>query len=211
MSPQNREMLERVAKGIVAVFGDRCEVVIHDFTDITHSLVHLEGNVTNRNPGAPATDTMMRMINEFGDQVPDKCGYKIITEDGKVLKCATIFVRDTDGHLEGCVAINFNITDFIYFSHAFDDLTMIAGKNNEDTRVDFAGRPAEDMESMIDSMLAMQGKAPSSMDKSEKKEIVHKLDKAGVFIIKGSVNYMAKVLGVSRFTVYNYLKEVREN
>jgi len=215
MGPQNMDLLQRIAKGIVAIFGSRCEVVIHDFSDITHSLVHIEGNVTNRRPGAAPTNTMMRMLNEFGDQVPDKLGYRITTEDGKVLKCATMFVRDTKGRLEGCLAINFNITDFIYFARTFDDFTSIPGSPDNgspgDSPVSFTSKPAENMQQMIDSMVAIQGKVPASMDKSEKKEIVRKLDKAGVFIIKGSVNYLAKVFGASRYTVYNYLKEVRDD
>ena len=32
MIEQNLEFLKRMAKGIVSVFGNRCEVVIHDFT-----------------------------------------------------------------------------------------------------------------------------------------------------------------------------------
>ena len=66
------------------------------------------------------------------------------------------------------------------------------------------------MESIIDATVTRHGKPPAMMDKAEKKEIVRKLDKAGVFMVKGSVNYLAKVFGASRYTVYNYLKEVRE-
>ena len=50
------------------------------------------------------------------------------------------------------------------------------------------------------------------MDRDEKKQLVQKLDKSGVFTIKGAVLYLSKVLGVSRFTIYrSYLIEVREN
>jgi predicted transcriptional regulator YheO len=206
-------MLKRIAKGIVTVFGSRCEAVIHDFADISHSLIHIEGAVTQRKPGAPATNTLRRMLNEFGDQVPDKLGYKITTEDGKVLRCATMFVRDTEGRLEGCLAVNFNITDFVYLSRAFDDFTFMSGiangQGSSDTLVDFTAKPSESMEQMIDATVVAQGKAPASMDKAEKKEIVAKLDHAGIFMIKGSVNYLAKVFGASRYTIYNYLKEVR--
>ena len=55
MQKQNIEFLKRMARGIVGVFGKRCEVVIHDFNDITRSVVHIEGNVTNRSVGAPVT------------------------------------------------------------------------------------------------------------------------------------------------------------
>ena len=69
----------------------------------------------------------------------------------------------------------------------------------------------ETMESVIDNMIAKQGKVPSMMDKEEKKMIVRKLDKSGLFMIKGSVSYLAKVFGASRYTVYNYLKEGGES
>lgn len=215
MDTKKIEMLKRIARGIVGIFGDRCEVVIHDFSDITQSVVHIEGNVTNRSVGAPVTSTMMRMLKEFGDQVPDKIAYKITTEDGKVLKCASMFMRDETGKLEGCLAINFNISDFRFFVQAFSDFALMPRENNHgangDAIVRFSKKPAESMETIIDATVAKQGKPTSIMDKAEKKEIVQKLDKAGVFAIKGSVNYLARVLGSSRYTVYNYLKEVRES
>jgi predicted transcriptional regulator YheO len=66
------------------------------------------------------------------------------------------------------------------------------------------------MKSVIDAMLVEYNKVPAMMDRDEKKQIVRKLDKSGVFSIKGAVLYLAKVLGVSRYTIYSYLKEVRE-
>jgi predicted transcriptional regulator YheO len=41
------------------------------------------------------------------------------------------------------------------------------------------------------------------MDRAEKKDIVRKWDRAGVFMIKGAVEYLAKVFGASRYTIYN--------
>ncbi len=219
MTPKNFIILKGIARGIVGVFGERCEVVIHDFIDITQSVVHIEGNVTNRSVGAPVTSTMMRMLDEFGDRVPDKIAYKITTKDGKVLRCASIFIRNESGRLEGCLAINFNVSDFMFFSQAFSDFTFMSNSDrsgtingtNGDTLVHFPKKPAESMESIIDATVTQHGKPPAMMDKAEKKEIVHKLDKTGVFMVKGSVNYTARVFGVSMYTVYNYLKEVREN
>jgi predicted transcriptional regulator YheO len=215
MQKQNLELLKRMAKGIVGVFGKRCEVVIHDFSDITQSVAHIEGNVTNRSLGAPVTSTMMRMLDEFGDQVPDKIAYKITTEDGKVLRCASIFIRNESGELEGCLAINFNISDFMFFSQAFSDFTFTAdsteGGPNRNSLVHFPKKPAKSMESIIDATVSRQGKLPAMMNKAERKEIVRKLDKAGVFMVKGSIDYLAKVFGASKYTIYNYLKEVRVN
>jgi len=215
MMEQNLDVLKRMARGIVSVFGKRCEVVIHDFSDITRSVVHIEGNVTNRLVGAPVTSTMMRMLEEFGDEVPDKLAYKIMTEDGKVLKCASIFLRNNAGALEGCLAINFNISDFMFFSNAFSDFTFMtdgtSNATNGESLVHFAKKPTQSMESIIDATISQHEKPPAMMIKAEKKEIVAKLDKAGVFMVKGSIDYLAKVFGASKYTIYNYLKEVRSN
>jgi len=215
MDTKSLATLKRIAKGIAGVFGNRCEVVIHDFTDITQSVIHIDGHVTNRQIGAPITSTLARMVDEFGDDVPDRIAYKITTDDGKVLRCASIFLRDAAGKLQGCFAINFDVSDFMFFQRTFSDFTFLSitngNRTDEESLVQFSKKPSESMESIIEALLAKEGKLPAMMDKSQKKMIVRKLDKAGVFAVKGSVNYLARVFGASKYTIYNYLKEVRKS
>ena len=213
MQKKNLAFLKQLAKGINAIFGDRCECVIHDFTDITSSLVHMDGNVTDRVVGAPITDLVYKLVNEFGDDAPDKIGYKNTLDKGKVLKCSTMFVRDDEGKLEGCFCINFDVRDFIFLSKAFSEfnpLNSTADGTAAQIKEHYAKNFPETMESVIDGMLADCPKVPAMMNREEKKQIVQKLDKSGVFSIKGAVVYLAKVLGVSRYTIYSYLKEVRD-
>ena len=164
--------------------------------------------------GAPITDLVYKLVNEFGDDAPDKLGYKNTLDKGKVLKCSTMFVRDDAGKIEGCVCINFDVRDFIFLSKAFAEfnpsITTDNGCAADQIREHYAKNFPETMESVIDGMLADYPKVPDMMDRDEKKQIVQRLDKSGVFTIKGAVIYLAKVLGVSRYTIYSYLKEVRE-
>jgi predicted transcriptional regulator YheO len=207
------ESSKRLADAIVAVFGERCEVVIHDFNDITRSVVYIAGNVTNRSVGAPITDLPFRLVKEFGNKVPDKIGYKNTAGNGKFLKCSTVFLRDPNGKVEGCLCINFDVTDFVFLSTGFSDFSSL--NQNSDRQLLFTPQEhytksfAETMESVIDTTVAEYGKLPATMDKTEKKDLIRKLDRSGVFMIKGSVDYVAKVFGASRYTIYNYLKEVR--
>ena len=214
MQKKNLIFLKQLAKGISAILGDRCECVIHDFTDITKSVIHMEGNVTDRSVGAPITDLVYKLVNDFGDDAPDKLGYKNTLDGGKVLKCSTMFVRDDDGKIEGCFCINFDVRDFIFLSKAFSEFNPLNSTANgaaaTQMKEHYAKNFPETMESVIDGMLADYPKVPAMMDRDEKKQIVQKLDKSGVFAIKGAVVYLAKVLGVSRYTIYSYLKEVRE-
>ncbi|MBW1635119.1 MAG: transcriptional regulator [Deltaproteobacteria bacterium] len=214
MDPKNLEFLKNIAKGIVSVFGDRCEVVIHDFSDLKKSLVYIEGDITKRHAGCPIPDTLYRLLKEFGDDAPDKFGYKGTTKDGKILKCSTTMVRGDDGKLEGCLCINFNVTDFAFLATAFNDFTFSASKSSRDNDKEtnqngITSTFAETMESAVDFEISEYGKVPGMMDKSDKLVIMERLDKDGVFMIKGSVDYMARVFGASRYTIYNYLKQIR--
>ncbi len=47
------------------------------------------------------------------------------------------------------------------------------------------------------------------MTTDEKMRVVNTLEREGTFKIKGAVNQLALKLGVSNFTVYNYLKKIR--
>ena len=215
MLNKNMDFLKRMAKGIVTIFGERCEVVIHDFTDIANSLVHMEGNITQRQLGAPITDLVYKLVNEFGSDAQDKLGYKNTLDNGKVLKCSTMFVRDDAGNIEGCICINFDVTDFVFLSKAFSDFNPLNPSTNgiaiDHPKERYAKNFPETMESVIDGMIAEYNNVPAMMDRDEKKQMVYKLDKSGVFNMKGAVNYLAKVFGASKYTIYNYLKEIREN
>jgi len=47
------------------------------------------------------------------------------------------------------------------------------------------------------------------MTTDEKVRLVKELERKGAFQIKGVVNQVAVRLGVSKFTIYNYLKRIR--
>ncbi len=46
------------------------------------------------------------------------------------------------------------------------------------------------------------------MMREQRIQVVRDLERRGIFLIKGAVDEVARLLGVSRYTVYNYRKEV---
>lgn len=56
---------------------------------------------------------------------------------------------------------------------------------------------------------ASVGKRLDEMTRSEKQLLVRFLDERGAFSLRKSVEQVAAMLGVSRFTVYNYLDSIR--
>jgi predicted transcriptional regulator YheO len=80
-----------------------------------------------------------------------------------------------------------------------------------------AGSPLgalEHLDEALDQLIA-QGEAQlgrplEEMSRTEKQKLVRFLDDRGAFSLRKSVERVADILGVSRFTVYNYLDAVRE-
>lgn len=83
----------RQARMLQRTLGPLCEVAIHDFRDLDHSLVHLEGSLTGRKLGAPITNIVVKAWRQQGDSVADIVGYPSSTPGGKSLKSSTSFLR----------------------------------------------------------------------------------------------------------------------
>lgn len=75
-------------------------------------------------------------------------------------------------------------------------------------------RPAS-LDGALDRMIASVerdlGGAAGELDREQKQEFVRRLDELGAFTLRRSVEDVAEVLGVSRFTVYNYLNALQQS
>ena len=71
-----------------------------------------------------------------------------------------------------------------------------------------AGTPhlATTIDQLVEAAEASIGKATSEMSRREKQQVVRFLDERGVFLIRKAVESTADRLGVTRFTIYNYLE-----
>jgi hypothetical protein len=84
----------------------------------------------------------------------------------------------------------------------------------EDERVAYglflhgAGTPhlGTTIDQLVEAAEASIGKRTSEMTRSEKQQVVRFLDERGVFLIRKAVESTAERLGVTRFTIYNYLE-----
>jgi predicted transcriptional regulator YheO len=196
------ETLKVVGRAIVATFGDRCEVVIHDLSKPEVSIVWIEGNVTGRSVGGSATDLLLKELRR-GDreEILNYGGYAA----GKVMKSSTILFREDD-MLYGALCINFDVTDFVAAEYTLRSFCKPATEEEEET---FVQDLTEILETMIAEACYEVGMPVGSMDKDEKVRLVDILEQRGAFEIKRAVPLVASRLGVSRFTIYNYLSEAR--
>lgn len=66
------------------------------------------------------------------------------------------------------------------------------------------------MYEIIRACIPPYGQLRVGATKKDKVEIVRQMQEKGLFIVRGCVEMAARVLGVTRYTVYNYLDEIKK-
>lgn len=203
------EQAKRTATAIHETFGKNCEVVIHDLADLDRSLIFMAGNITGREPGAPITDMVVKELNRDGHLARDSHNYRTTTQDGRIVKSSSVYLRDIEGSIIGCLCINFDITRFLEAQSLLTAFTAFSEQEDADKRETFAASVGDTVDAMVEEAIRAMGRRPPTMTKQEKVQLVQSLDRQGFFMIKGAVEQLARILGVSKFTIYNYLQEGR--
>jgi predicted transcriptional regulator YheO len=108
--------------------------------------------------------------------------------------------------------INFDTTDHVNAMRALEQIVRCSDSNGEQATpltetIAFSIDDAVD--ALFEQAVAEIGKQPASMSTEEKIRLVGGLERKGAFQIRGVVNQVALRLGVTNFTVYNYLKRIR--
>ncbi len=205
----NLEAVAQVIPSLQQMLGPRYEVILHDLSHVESSIVMLEGDVTHRKIGGPATNYLLKLLREGGDRADNSVNYKTVLPDGRMLRSSTIFIRDEAGKIVGSLCLNQDLTDFIVARNLMEEGTSFGPPDVEPPKETFAQDISEVMESVVDTEVSLFQKPVAYMQKEDKLGIVARLEQKGIFAVKNAVEYVAECLGVSNFTVYNYLKEVR--
>ncbi|MCC8248869.1 aminotransferase class V-fold PLP-dependent enzyme [Saccharothrix luteola] len=183
---------------LATALGPGTEVVLHDLGALPNSIIAIAGDLTGRKVGGPMTDLLLGLVRRGTTQ--DLAGYETYAPDGRVIHSSTVFLRDADGVAVGCLCVNSD-----------------PGPNRRpETAV--SGAPAVEafpgdvdtlQRLLVERAVTAVGVPVELMKKSHKSQVVRVLDEAGLFLIRDSIDYLAGVLGVTRYTIYNYLNEVR--
>lgn len=198
-----------VVEGIAKTFGKNCEVVLHDFSKMDRSIVAIaNGHVTGRSVGGPLYESLLKKV--LDDNITeDKINYTGKSAEGRVLKSSTMFIRNEKDEIIGCICINFDLSELVVSKRVIDDLIQTQSVTVDKAEDESSNRVNDVLTDIVKNTLEKAGKPVAYMGKEEKVNIVKDLDYQGAFLIKGAIDYVAKVLCVSRYTIYNYLDEIR--
>ena len=189
---------------VTQTLGDWCEVVIHDLSDLEHSIVSISGNVTGRKPGGNITDLGLAKLRA-GETAP-LVSYTGYTDDGKTLKCSTVFFCEQTGTPYACACMNLNITPVLLFQRYLQDLG--SARHEPDMAESFGQDLEQTIEIIIAEAVREAGKPLSVMTKDDRLRMAAALERRGLFQLRNAVPIVAKRLAVSRKTIYNYLSEI---
>jgi predicted transcriptional regulator YheO len=197
------------------IVGDNVEVVAHDLTRPEHSIIKIvNGQVSGRTVGdsilrGPANDKgfveLRRNVSKDETSAHSIItDYQTFTRDGTELRSSTVIFRSTGGTPIASLCVNVDLT-VVFQAHAL--LQSMFSKQPKPEAPASASAPGIDvlMQEIIADSVKRFGKPVSMMSKEEKVHAVNSMLRRGLFIVKGGVERAASALGVTRFTIYNYL------
>ena len=207
------QMLMPVVRGLAAMLGPDCEVVLHDISRLPHSIVAIEnGALTGREFGDGPTEDVLRRLRDSARE--DDVRLRVAARDGRVLKSLLVTLRAQEGEAIGLLGLTFDISELVQARRA---IARVTGPNAVGGELGSAHEELgqDDIRGFVDGMITRivddMGKTPGAMSREEKMEVVRRLEEHGAFLVKRSAEQVASALDLSRYTVFSYLKEIRRS
>lgn len=156
----------------------------------------------------PHVELTLHTLSGARDVLATQHGQSVVNDGGRHLRLATIVLRDSDDEAYAALRVS---ADLSHFELAHDWLGQLLQPLRQAGRV-AAQPPQMDalMQEIIHDAVRLTGKPPVLMNKREKIAAVRTMQQRGLFIVKGGVEQAAGALGVSRYTIYNYLDALRQ-
>ena len=209
---QKLDLLKQIAHGLAVQFGSSCEIVIHDLRkkELDSSIVYIEnGHVSNRKLGDGPSSVVLETLSRKPSQIQDRLSYLTKTEDGRILKSSTMYIRDDDDSIAYIFSLNYDITSLLTVESAIHSLISTEQKKEQETDNKQPQKITHNVNELLDTLieqaLALVGKPVAIMNKDDKVAVVQYLNNAGAFLITKSGDKIASLLGISKFTLYSYM------
>lgn len=133
--------------------------------------------------------------------------YEKTNYDGRKLKSISLVIRDEAKQAVGLLCINIDVSIFDRYQGI---LTLFLqnheGSDAQASHLLFKDDLYEKINLFVQNFCMENSLNLESLSRAQKKDLILTLQKEGALTGKNASHYVARVLGVSRATVYNYLK-----
>lgn len=204
MEHRQLEMLKQMADGIAAQFGDKCEVVIHDVSNMDHSIVYIvNGHVSGRKVGDGGSRVVIEQAIQSDAQPKDELCYLTRTPDGKILKSSSIYIRNSRGAVTAVFSINYDVSGLMMLQREINQ--ALTPRDKKQTEPEKIINVNDVLDGLIEQSVALVGKPVAMMNKEDKMRAIRFLNQSGAFLVTKSGDKVAKYFGISKYTLYSYI------
>ena len=200
---------QNLVRGLADYLGEGYEIVLHSLASMEHSVIAIaNGHHTGRHEGSPITDLALHMLQtiEREKDVKGYISYFGKNRQGEPLRSSTIVIYGENHRAIGVLCFNFYLNTPLYqvVTGLLDDVHPTQPMLTE-TFVD----NAEDLLHRVVEQVKRDVEADTHILPSLKnKEIIRRCHAQGIFQIKSAVSSVAKLLHISKNTVYLHLKSL---
>ena len=193
-----------VCDAIARLLWPRAEVVLHDI--VRDRIVHIANPFSARKAGDAS------LIGELPDQAltGNVVGpYPKRNFDGRRLKAVMSVIRDGAGAPAGLLCVNLDIEAFSGALEQIEQLIAIVQPTPRPAAL-FGADWREEVNTQIGEFLVERATSLERLTPEITDALLLRLDNRGTFAIRTAVPYVAKVLGLSRATIYARLAAARQ-
>lgn len=197
------EFLTDFCSLIADMFGDNCEVVLSDIDNEERTVLAIfNGHVSGREVGSPMLDIVKQRIENSADGY--FINYDMRETLKKNIKSSTISTEFNGRNFAIC--INYDCEDITKINKTIQSFLTMADSKEEHQSFDYADDNI--IKNSIENIVTNIGKPMSMMNKQDRLEVISKLNQMGILKMQKSIPENAKIMGISRYTIYNYMKEL---
>jgi predicted transcriptional regulator YheO len=186
--------------------GAQYEVVLHDLTLESPAIVAIANNHSGRTPGAPLTDLALRFVaGKVYEQQDYEVNYRGVSKAGAVLRSSTMFIKDEAGQLIGMLCLNYDTSAYLGLAQQLaalfqmqppaDEAPVLPALQGGNASIEtFSESIGDVVQSVLRGVLEDGSIPPDRLTQEEKLAVVEALSQKGIFLLKGSVSEVARLL-----------------
>ena len=206
------ESYKGIVDGIALFMGHHCEVALHSLENPEQAIVKIANrHHTNRDVGDALTEHGVQLLLEYKENKESQTScYTTMSAKGEPMRSVFTVITNDDEPI-GLLGINFNmkvplsefISTFSLFNNCAQQESPVSAPPLSNSIEDLVHNAVHNVVNRIST-------EPNIPNHEKNKYIVFGLHENGIFDIKGSVMLVAEELHLSKFTIYSYIRELKE-
>lgn len=206
MDEKLQAVLKTVVAGLSKHYTSRSEFVLCESDDTGAQRVICVGNPASGLQLGQRLECLGHCVIP-GEENCDGCFNRVIqTPDGRTVRASTLHLRDENQAVVGTLSLRLDVTELRAVRDLIDNEICFGAENR--VHVEEWESVDEVLSVMIYDSITHVGVPIARMSREHKIQGIGYLHDRGVFRIKNSSSIVAKFYDISKYTIYNYIKEL---